>query len=82
MDYEFVKGQFTEAQLEAAIIEIFQQQDYIYVHGEKIHRQYEDILLEEDFVPSYRGGIPGRPSEIRNTGRSQSVGPHPSVSTL
>ena len=45
MDYEFVKGQFTEAQLEAAIIEIFQQQDYIYVHGEKIHRQYEDILL-------------------------------------
>ena len=48
MDYEFVKGQFTEAQLEAAIIEIFQQQDYIYVHGEKIHRQYEEILLEDD----------------------------------
>ena len=48
MDYEFVRGQFTEAQLEAAIIELFQQQGYIYVHGEKIHRQYEDILLEED----------------------------------
>lgn len=48
MDYEFVKGQFTEAQLEAAIIELFQQQGYIYVHGEKIHRQYEDILLEDD----------------------------------
>ena len=48
MDYEFVKGQFTEAQLEAAIIEIFQQQGYIYVHGEKIHRQYEEILLEDD----------------------------------
>ena len=48
MGYEFVKGQFTEAQLEAAIIEIFQQQGYIYVHGEKIHRQYEDILLEDD----------------------------------
>lgn len=48
MDYEFVRGQFTEAQLEAAIIERFQQQGYIYVHGEKIHRQYEDILLEDD----------------------------------
>lgn len=48
MDYEFVRGQFTEAQLEAAIIELFQQQGYIYVHGEKIHRQYEDILLEDD----------------------------------
>lgn len=48
MDYEFVRGQFTEAQLEAAIIELFQQQGYIYVHGEKIHRQYEDIPLEDD----------------------------------
>ena len=48
MAYEFVRGQFTEAQLEAAIIELFQQQGYIYVHGEKIHRQYEDILLEDD----------------------------------
>ena len=55
MDYEFVKGQFTEAQLEAAIIEIFQQQDYIYVHGEKIHRQYEDILLEEDLRSFLQG---------------------------
>ena len=48
MDYEFVRGQFTEAQLEAAIIALFQQQGSIYVHGEKIHRQYEDILLEDD----------------------------------
>ena len=55
MDYEFVKGQFTEAQLEAAIIEIFQQQDYIYVHGEKIHWQYEDILLEEDLRSFLQG---------------------------
>ena len=54
MDYEFVKGQFTEAQLEAAIIEIFRQQDYIYVHGEKIHRQYEEILLEDLGNPEFR----------------------------
>lgn len=57
MDYEFVKGQFTEAQLEAAIIEIFQQQDYIYVHGEKIHRQYEDILLEGGFAFLLTGAV-------------------------
>lgn len=48
MDYEFVKGQFTEAQLEAAIIELFEQQGYAHVHGENIHRQYEDILLLDD----------------------------------
>ena len=48
MDYEFVKGQFTEAQLEAAIIELFEQQGYTHVHGENIHRQYEDILLLDD----------------------------------
>ena len=48
MDYTFVKGQFTEAQLEEAIIALFQQQDYTYVHGESIHRKYEDILLLDD----------------------------------
>ena len=48
MDYEFVKGQFTEAQLETAIIELFEQQGYTHVHGENIHRQYEDILLLDD----------------------------------
>ena len=48
MDYFFEKGKFTEDQLEQAIIEIFQRQGYVYVHGESIHRQYEDILLEDD----------------------------------
>ena len=47
MDYVFEKGKFTEEQLELAIIEVFQQQGYTYVHGEHIHRQYEDILIEE-----------------------------------
>ena len=31
MDYTFVKGQFTEAQLEEAIIALFEQQEYTYV---------------------------------------------------
>ena len=48
MDYLFEKGKFTEDQLEQAIIELFQLQGYTYVHGENIHRQYEDILLEDD----------------------------------
>ena len=47
-DYFFEKGKFTEEQLEQAIIELFQLQGYTYVHGENIHRQYEDILLEDD----------------------------------
>ena len=39
---------FTEDQLEQAIIELFQQEGYDYVHGESIHRTYEDILLIDD----------------------------------
>lgn len=48
MDYLFEKGKFTEDQLEQAIIELFQLRGYTYVYGENIHRQYEDILLEDD----------------------------------
>lgn len=48
MDYFFERGKFTEDQLEQAIIELFQLQGYTYGHGENIHRQYEDILLEDD----------------------------------
>lgn len=48
MDYSFEKGKFTEDELEQAIIELFKEQGYDYVPGESIHRQYEDILLEDD----------------------------------
>lgn len=48
MNYHFEKGKFTEAELEQAIIELFTAQGYTYVHGENIHRQYEDILLLDD----------------------------------
>ena len=48
MDYHFVKGKFTEDQLEQAIITLFEQQGYTHVHGESIHRKYEDILLVDD----------------------------------
>lgn len=48
MEYTFEKGQFTEAQLEEAIITLFKQQGYEYTDGENIHRKYEDILLLND----------------------------------
>lgn len=48
MDYHFTKGKFTEAELEKAIIELYEQQGYTYVCGENMHRKYEDILLLDD----------------------------------
>ncbi len=48
MDYIFERGKFTEVELEKAIIEIFEQQGYTYIHGENIHRKYDDILLLDD----------------------------------
>jgi len=48
VDFIFEKGKFTEEELERAIINLFEQQDYIYVLGENIHRKYEDILLLDD----------------------------------
>ena len=48
MDYNFIRGQFTEAELEAAIITLFEEQDYDCIHGETIHRRYEDILMKDD----------------------------------
>ena len=41
-------GKFTEAELEEAIIDLFRQENYAYVNGESIHRQYEEILLTDD----------------------------------
>lgn len=48
MDYIFEKGKFTEDQLEQAIIQLFIEQGYSYVHGDHIHRQYTEVLLESD----------------------------------
>lgn len=64
MEYSFLKGKFTESELEKAIIELFKQEDYIYVNGDSLHRQYEDILLIDD-LRSYLT------SRYRNTGLSE-----------
>ncbi len=50
MDYKFEKGNFNEEQLELAIIELFKQQGFTYVHGDTIHRRYEDVLLVDDLL--------------------------------
>ena len=47
-DNNITIGKFTEAELEEAIIDLFRQENYAYVNGESIHRQYEDILLTDD----------------------------------
>jgi hypothetical protein len=48
VDLNFVRGQFTESQLESAVISLFQAQNYEYLLGETIHRGFEEILLEAD----------------------------------
>jgi type I restriction enzyme R subunit len=48
VDLKFVRGQFTEAELESAIISLFTEQEYDYILGETIHRGFEEILLRDD----------------------------------
>lgn len=48
MDYLYERGKFTEDELEKAIITLFEEQEYTYVHGDNIHRYYEDVLLLDD----------------------------------
>lgn len=48
MDYEFAKGQFTEDELEQAIISLFKKEGYSYVCGYDLHRKYDEIILEDD----------------------------------
>lgn len=48
MDYIFEKGTFNENDLEHAIIQLFEQEEYIYVHGDDIHRKLEEVVLLDD----------------------------------
>ena len=48
MNFNFSRGQFTEKQLEMAIISLFIEQNYTHVFGETIHRSFEEILLKDD----------------------------------
>lgn len=48
METKEYQDKFTEEQLEKAIIQLFEEQEYDYLSGEEIHRRYEDIILEDD----------------------------------
>ena len=48
MDYIFERGKFTESELEAAIIELFKNEDYTYQNGKYMHREYDEILLKDE----------------------------------
>jgi len=63
MDNNSVNGKFTEDQLEAAIIELFQAQEYPHVPGDSIHRRLEDILLTDDL----RNFLSNRYSDLTTT---------------
>ena len=45
MEDNFDNGKFTEAELENAFIELFQNEGYDYCNGEEIHRRFKDVLL-------------------------------------
>ncbi|MDR3076394.1 MAG: hypothetical protein LBU26_03750, partial [Synergistaceae bacterium] len=42
---EFLSGKFTEAELENAIVALFQEQGYSYVHGDVIHRKFPGVTV-------------------------------------
>ena len=39
---------FNEHTLELSIMELFQQEGYIYTSGEEIHKEVSDVLLRDD----------------------------------
>lgn len=39
---------FNEHALEMAIMELFEQEGYMYTHGEQIHKELSDVLLRDD----------------------------------
>ena len=42
---------FNEHALEMSIMELFQQEGYIYTNGEEIHKEVSDVLLRDDCGP-------------------------------
>lgn len=41
-------AKFSEDQFEQAIVELFQDNDYVYVNGDMLHRKFDEVLLEDD----------------------------------
>lgn len=51
---QFIRGKFTEEELERAIIELFQEEGWGYARGESLHRRYDDVLMEDVLADSLR----------------------------
>ena len=45
--YKFKRGNFNESELEKAVVEIFVQEDYEHIEGDKIHNSKEVLILED-----------------------------------
>jgi type I restriction enzyme R subunit len=58
VDLNFIRRQFTEAELESAIIGLFEEQDYDYVLGETIRRGFDEILLKDDLRSFFAAQYP------------------------
>ena len=41
-------AKFSEAQLEQAIVELFQENGFDYVNGDMLHRKFDEVFLEDD----------------------------------
>jgi len=48
---------FTEAKLEKAVIELFEEEGYTYVCGEDIHKEVSEVLLKEDLITAMDGHV-------------------------
>ena len=46
---------FNEHALEMAIMELFEQEGYIYTNGEQVHKEQSDVLLRDDLAMYLRG---------------------------
>lgn len=47
---DFILDKFTEAELEKAIISLFEDEGYEFTNGEFLHRKLSDVLIGEDLV--------------------------------
>lgn len=41
-------AKFSESQFEQAIVDLFQENGYVHVNGDMLHRKFDEVLLEDD----------------------------------
>ena len=68
---QFIRGKFTEEELESAIIGLFKEEGWDYAHGESQHRRSEEC--DDD---SRRGHEQGKSRHFRSSCSGVSLPPH------